>query len=187
MENIKNEEYVDKILIWAKERGIDKQTPAVSFSKVIEEISETIDATVQKVDPESNLTAVEDGLGDIAVTLINFFHNSHLFSDEEIKQGINNKMIETRVKRANVNSFVRGDATLICNLVNDLGSIYADFLRNEKHTWLLSDTFFQIEMICRNYKGLTLNKCLSHSYDEIKNRKGKTQHDTFVKEADLSN
>lgn len=179
-----NEEYVDKILVWAKEREIDKQPPAVSFSKVIEEIGETIDATVQKENPEDNLTEIEDSLGDVVVTLINFFHNSHLFSDEEIKQSISNKTLEVRVNRMKIYGGTQYDANLICNLVNDLGSIYADFLRNEKHFWLLNDTFFQVEMLCQNYK-LTLNKCLEHSYNEIKHRKGKTQHNTFVKEADL--
>lgn len=179
---MKNEKYVDLILSWAKERKIDQQIPAVSLSKVVEEISETLTAIEQKDKLE-----IKDGLGDIAITLINYFNSMHIFNVDEIKTFVSEESITNDKKMSETNIDYRFNT-----IVKNLGKLQSGFvLRNQKDnqkqlTEYAKQIFQNLEMIIEFFN-LNLNTVLEFCYNEIKDRDGKIIENVYVKNADLKN
>ena len=78
---MKYEELEQKVIEWAKEKGIlDKATPLTQLIKTQEELDETREALIALKAAEGNpdkqiarsqaLAEVEDGIGDMLVTII---------------------------------------------------------------------------------------------------------------------
>lgn len=58
-------ELIEKVEQWSKNKGLDQAEPSKQFLKCVEEIGECVAALAR-----GNHEALEDGIGDVIVTLI---------------------------------------------------------------------------------------------------------------------
>ena len=165
------QELVPLIQEWAKEREIYKQlTPFDELLKTHEEVGELIKACYDNDKP-----AIQDAIGDIMVTLINY---CNLIGEDFVnlyKTSLNQtKHVTTKtISAVNANSYV---AKMITDEI-------VSFYKNE-----ITYTFYNIldvlnEMrLVTELEGTTLEACLNLAYNEIKDRKGKIINGKFVKD-----
>ncbi len=71
-------------------------------------------------------------------------------------------------------------------IIEEVGETAAALARNDKLALMdgIGDVVVTL-IILGQQNGVTLEDCLSHAYDEIKNRQGKMINGVFVKESDL--
>ena len=164
------QELVPLIHQWAKERGIfDKSTLFDQLLKTHEEVGELIKACYDD-DP----LAIQDAIGDVMVTLINYCYFKKIDFVKVYKQ------IQYDDSEA---------INIYCALtVNDT---IAFFLRDLFYSWnkpLKVTIFSTVSNILRNLQNITINnnttleECLNIAYNEIKNRKGRIINGKFVKD-----
>jgi hypothetical protein len=167
--NLTIQELVPLIQEWAKEREIYKKI--TSFNQLLkthEEVGELIKACY-----DDNRPAIQDAIGDVMVTLINYCYFKKIDFVKVYEQ------IQYDDSEA---------INLYCALtVND---IIAFFLRNiiySSYKPLKETIFSTVSHILRNLQNITINdnttleECLNIAYNEIKNRKGKIINGKFIK------
>ena len=169
-QNLTIQELVPLIQEWAKEREIYEQL--TSFDEILkthEEVGELIKACYDDYRP-----AIQDAIGDVMVTLINYCYFK-------------------KIDFVKVYEQIQYDDSEAINIyyaltVND---IIAFFLRDLFYSWnkpLKAKIFSTVSHILRNLQNITINdnttleECLNIAYNEIKNRTGRIINGKFVKD-----
>lgn len=156
---------------WAKEREIYEQlTPFDELLKTHEEVGELIKACYDDDKP-----AIQDAIGNVMVTLINYCYFIKLDAIKHIKQA--------------VDLSVTGYYTIsyVINAHNALGRLISLYVWNEGKE-ISEPSGLRIFSILHylngiaHLEGTTLEECLNLAYNEIKNRKGKIINRKFIKD-----
>ena len=164
------QELVPLIQEWAKERKIYEQlTPFDELLKTHEEVGELIKACYDNDKP-----AIQDAIGDVMVTMINYCYFIELDAIKHIKQA--------------VDLSVTGYYTIsyVINAHNALGRLISLYVWNEGKE-ISEPSGLRIFSILHylngiaHLEGTTLEECLNIAYNEIKNRKGKVINRKFIK------
>mgnify|MGYP000220271087 CR=1 FL=1 len=170
------QELNQKIVDWAKERGIDKNgTVEGQVLKTVEEMSELIKGICK-----DDIDLIKDSIGDVYVTLV----IGNMLSQKSID--IYETVMEKKKQRKNLGLKAlknkHEEKIRLLSGVSD-GIDYILIYQSYERTaidgivyWLLS--------IVHTYD-TTLKECVELAYNEIKNRKGKVVDGVFVKEGDL--
>ena len=168
------QELVPLIHQWAKERKIYEQlTPFDELLKTHEEVGELIKACYDNDKP-----AIQDAIGDVMVTLINYCYMERIDVLEQI-----NDVLNFESKRAD------SKVVLALNIQNSLNRLmHANFrlLGIGGETPFLF--FYEIITIIGYLDDIaflektTLEECLNIAYNAIKDRKGKIINGKFIKE-----
>ena len=169
--NLTIQELVPLIQEWAKEREIYEQlTPFDELLKTHEEVGELIKACYDNDKP-----AIQDAIGDVMVTMINYCYFIELDAIEYIKQA--------------VDLSVTGYYTIsyVMNAHNALGRLISLYVWNEgkeisKPSGLRIFSILHYLNGIAHLEGTTLEECLNIAYNEIKNRKGIIINRKFIKE-----
>ena len=164
------QELVPLIHQWAKERGIfDKSTPFDQLLKTHEEVGELIKACYDN-DPID----IQDAIGDVMVTLINYCYFKKIDFVKVYKQ------IQYDDSEA---------INIYCALtVNDIIAFFLRVIANSSYKPLKVTIFINVRNILRNLQNITINnnttleECLNVAYNEIKNRKGRIINGKFIKD-----
>ena len=166
------QELVPLIQKWAKEREIYEQlTPFDELLKTHEEVGELIKACY-----DNNRSAVQDAIGDVMITLINYCYFKEVDFIPIIKKSLRRPnttrvslwFIALQVNRT-LNSLIFDEAR--CNVFDTLEYIsftVCEMLKPLNRLALLEDT--------------TLEECLNIAYNEIKDRKGIIINGKFIKD-----
>ena len=157
-------ELVPLIQEWAKEREIyEKLTPFDELLKTHEEVGELIKA------------AIQDAIGDVMITMINYCYFIELDAIEYIKQA--------------VDLSVTGYYTIsyVMHAHNALGRLISLYVWNEgkeisEPSGLRVFSILHYLNGIAHLEGTTLEECLNLAYNEIKNRKGKIINGKFIKD-----
>ena len=169
--NLTIQELVPLIQEWAKEREIYKKiTRFNQLLKTHEEVGELIKACYDNDKP-----AIQDAIGDVMVTLINYCYFIELDAIKYIKQA--------------VDLSVTGYYTIsyVINAHNALGRLISLYVWNEgkeisEPSGLRVFSILHYLNGIAHLEGTTLEECLNIAYNEIKNRKGKIINGKFVKD-----
>ena len=168
------QELVPLIQEWAKERGIfDKSTPFDQLLKTHEEVGELIKACYDNDKP-----AIQDAIGDVLVTLINYCYKKRIDVLEQINEVLNfeRKITDSKVVLA----------LSIQNSLTRLMNANFRLLRIGGETPFLY--FYEIITMIGYLDDIaflensTLEECLNIAYNEIKNRTGKMINGKFVQD-----
>ena len=165
------QELVPLIHQWAKEREIYEQlTPFDELLKTHEEVGELIKACY-----DNDKTAIQDAIGDVMITMINYCYFIELDAIEYIKQA--------------VDLSVTGYYTIsyVINAHNALGRLISLYVWNEgkeisKPSGLRVFSILHYLNGIAHLEGITLEECLNIAYNAIKNRKGKIINGKFIKD-----
>ena len=165
-------ELVPLIQEWAKEREIYEQlTPFDELIKTHEEVGELIKACYDNDKP-----AIQDAIGDVMVTLINYCYFKEVDFISIIKKSL---------ERPNT---TRVSLWFIALEVNrSLNSLIFDEARNNVFD-TLEYVSFTVHYIMRPLNSIalledsSLEECLNIAYNEIKNRTGRIINRKFVKD-----
>ena len=163
------QELVPLIHQWAKERGIfDNLTPFDQLLKTHEEVGELIKACYDDYKP-----AIQDAIGDVMVTLINYCYFKKIDFVKVYKQ-----ILYDDSEAINI----------YCALtVNDIIAFFLRVIANSSYKPLKVTIFINVINILRNLQNITINNntslevCLNIAYNEIKNRTGKIINGKFIK------
>ena len=156
------QELVPLIQEWAKEKKIyEELTPFDELLKTHEEVGELIKACYDNDKP-----AIQDAIGDVMITMINYCYFIELDAIKYIKQA--------------VDLSVTGYYTIsyVINAHNALGRLISLYVWNEGKE-ISEPSGLRIFSILHylngiaHLEGTTLEECLNLAYNEIKNRKGK--------------
>ena len=166
------QELVPLIQEWAKEREIyEKITRFNQLLKTHEEVGELIKACYDNDKP-----AIQDAIGDVLVTLINYCYMVEENVNHIIKHALNSSP-DTKSPPVRLAIFSE--------------VILTDLLRYEckqgfklSHISPYSNTLYIIKNLISIalLESTTLEECLNIAYNEIKNRKGKMINGKFVKD-----
>ena len=164
------QELVPLIHQWAKEREIyERLTPFDELLKTHEEVGELIKACYDNDKP-----AIQDAIGDVTVTLINYCYFIELDAIKYIKQA--------------VDLSVTGYYTIsyVINAHNALGRLISLYVWNEgkeisEPSGLRVFSILHYLNGIAHLEGTTLEECLNLAYNEIKDRKGKVINRKFIK------
>lgn len=159
------QEIVNKIVQWHIDRNlIEGATDEGQFKKLMSEFGEYSDNLAKD-------RCVKDDIGDIGVVLINI--------------AARNNLVPYII--ASKTNFVGVSYHELHYCLHEIG--YYMHCENGVH---YVDTLKQTisnawNALCRtaNNHGCTMQSCLEHAYDDIKDRKGKMINGTFIKEDDL--
>ena len=200
----KIEDLYDKVTEWAKSKGIDKQLPKDGLSKVGEESGEVVDALLA-----NKRDAMEDALGDLMVTIINFGNELNLPMKDIIADGLHRGTVMNGFKRDSLEKKIAENAIHrvfqtngeeihtqafqvlnICSCIQQISSLLIrddkEQTNSEQIKQLLDEIIMHIEILAPEFKLEPLN-CLTEAYNVIKGRTGKMKNGVFVKDADLKN
>ena len=155
---------------WAKERGIfDNLTPFDELLKTHEEVGELIKACY-----DDDRLAIQDAIGDVMVTLINYCYFKKIDFVKVYEQ---------------IQYDDSEDINIYCALtVNDIIALFLRDILYSSHKPLKVTIFRTVSHILRNLQNITINdnttleECLNIAYNEIKNRKGKIINGKFIKD-----
>ena len=168
-QNLTIQELVPLIQEWAKEREIYEQlTPFDELLKTHEEVGELIKACYDNDKP-----AIQDAIGDVMVTLINYCYI------------VNTDFLE-------VYEQIKYDDSEDINIdfaftVNDIISLFLRDVFYSNYNPLKVTIFRVVINILRNLHNIainedtTLEECLNIAYNEIKARKGIIINGKFIK------
>ena len=167
------QELVPLIQEWAKERKIyEKLTPFDELLKTHEEVGELIKACYDNDKP-----AIQDAIGDVLVTLINYCYKKRIDVLEQINEVLNfeRKITDSKVVLA---LSIQNSLTRLMNanfrflgIAGEKPFLY--FYEIITIIGYLDDIAF--------LENTTLKECLNIAYNEIKNRKGKIINGKFIK------
>jgi len=170
-QNLTIQELVPLIQEWAKEREIYEQlTPLDELLKTNEEVGELIKACY-----DNDKTAIQDAIGDVMVTLINYCYFIELDVIKHIKQAV-----ELSVTGYYTISYAM-------HAHNALGRLISLYVWNEGKK-ISEPSGLRIFSILHylngiaHLEGTTLEECLNIAYNEIKNRKGIIINGKFIKD-----
>nr|DAK60769.1 MAG TPA: NTP-PPase-like protein [Caudoviricetes sp.] len=172
--NLTIQELVPLIQEWAKEREIYEQlTPFDELLKTHEEVGELIKACYDNDKP-----AIQDAIGDVIVTLINYCYMERIDVLEQI-----NDVLNFERKRAD------SKVVLALNIQDSLNRLMC---ANFRLIGIGGETpflyFYEIITIIGYLDDIaflentTLEECLNIAYNEIKNRKGRIINRKFIKD-----
>lgn len=164
------QELVPLIHQWAKERKIYEQlTPFDELLKTHEEVGELIKACY-----DNDKTAIQDAIGDVMITMINYCYFIKLDAIKHIKQA--------------VDLSVTGYYTIsyVINAHNALGRLISLYVWNEgkeisEPSGLRVFSILHYLNGIAHLEGTTLEECLNLAYNEVKNRTGKIINRKFIK------
>ena len=165
------QELVPLIQEWAKERGIfDKSTPFDQLLKTHEEVGELIKACYDNDKP-----AIQDAIGDVLVTLINYCH----FIEQDIINGIK-QVFELSASELEIILLVMGVYRSLGKLMS-INMWEKDGESSETSGIIVFSIVYYLNNIAR-LENTSLEECLNIAYNEIKNRTGKMINGKFVKD-----
>ena len=165
------QELVPLIQEWAKERKIyEELTPFDELLKTHEEVGELIKACYENDKP-----AIQDAIGDVMVTLINYCHFIELDVIKNIKQAVELSVSELDI------------ISRVIEVYRSLGRLISINIRNEGEK-LSKPSEIRVFSIAHSLNEIallentTLEECLNIAYNEIKGRKGRMINGKFVKD-----
>ena len=169
------QELVPLIQEWAKKRGIfDKSTPFDQLLKTHEEVGELIKACYDNDKP-----AIQDAIGDVMVTLINYCYFMKIDAWIQINDVLNIGD-ETKEDKVILSLYtLRELSSLMNSTFITMGRTY------EEQPKTIFFNFSYIIYYLNNIailENTTLEECLNLAYNEIKGRKGKMINGKFVKD-----
>lgn len=161
------QELVPLIQEWAKERKIyEELTPFEELLKTHEEVGELIKSCYDNDKP-----AIQDAIGDVMVTLINYCYMVKEDSEQVINEGLTMKPDKVAAK---------------VRLAIHVGMVLSEMLRfeykRERPPLYCSPCLIRGINSIALLKNTTLEECLNIAYNEIKNRTGKMINGKFVKD-----
>ena len=173
-QNLTIQELVPLIQEWAKEREIYEQlTPFDEILKTHEEVGELFKACYDDDRP-----AIQDAIGDVMVTLINYCYMERIDVLEQINDVLNfeRKRADSKVVLAlniqdSLTRLMNANFRLL-GIGGGTPSLY--FYEIITMIGYLDDIAF--------LESTTLEECLNLAYNEIKNRTGKMINGKFVKD-----
>lgn len=170
--NLTIKELVPLIHQWAKERKIYEQlTPFDELLKTHEEVGELIKACYDNDKP-----AIQDAIGDVMVTLINYCYMVEEDSEFLIRQALTMRLDKGSkpVRMAIYTEY------LLNNLLRkECGQGFKIIPYSPHHRLLyMINELHSIALLEES----TLEECLNIAYNEIKNRKGKIINRKFIKD-----
>ncbi|THA08983.1 MazG-like family protein [Rodentibacter pneumotropicus] len=160
---------------WAEERNlIEGSTPQKQFIKLMEEFGELCSGV-----SKNKVDVVKDSIGDCFVVSIILckqlglsncidFYNSDVI--DEYRDG---KYEDTSTTEQ------------LLEAVHNLGAISIPINQGWKFQKEWLELFFINLVIISLFNNLSFKDCVQHSYDQIKDRKGKIIDGVFVKQSDL--
>lgn len=159
---------------WAKEREIYKKiTRFNQLIKTHEEVGELIKACY-----DNDKTAIQDAIGDVMVTLINYCYKERIDVLEQINDVLNFEEKRGYIKvqlalniQDSLNRLMHANFRLI-GIGGETPFLY--FYEITSIIGYLDDIAF--------LENTSLEECLNLAYHEIKNRKGKMINGKFVKD-----
>ena len=168
-QNLTIQELVPLIQEWAKEREIYKKI--TSFNQLLkthEEVGELIKACYDDDRP-----AIQDAIGDVMVTLINYCYFK-------------------KIDFVKVYEQIKYDDSEDINIyyaltINDIISLFLRDILYSSHKPLKVTILRTVSHILRNLQNITINdnttleECLNIAYNEIKNRTGRIINGKFIK------
>ena len=169
--NLTIQELVPLIQEWAKERGIyERLTPLDELLKTHEEVGELIKACYDNDKP-----AIQDAIGDVMITMINYCYFIELDAIKYIKQAVDLSVTDYYT------------ISYVMNAHNALGRLISLYVWNEgkeisKPSGLRVFSILHYLNGIAHLEGTTLEECLNIAYNAIKNRKGKIINGKFIKE-----
>ena len=160
------QELVPLIQEWAKERKIyEELTPFDELLKTHEEVGELIKACY-----DNDKLAIQDAIGDIMVTLINYCYMVEDDSEHVINEGLTMEPDKIAAK---------------VRLAIHVGMVLSEILRFEykrkRPPLYCSPCLVRGINSIALLKNTTLEECLNIAYNEIKNRTGRMINGKFVK------
>ena len=169
-QNLTIQELVPLIQEWAKEREIYEQL--TSFDEILkthEEVGELIKACYDDDRP-----AIQDAIGDVMVTLINYCYFK-------------------KIDFVKVYEQIQYDDSEVINLycaltVNDIIALFLRDIIYSSYKPLKVTILRTVSHILRELQNITINdnttleECLNIAYNEIKDRKGKIINRKFIKD-----
>ena len=169
------QELVPLIQEWAKERCIfKKSTPIDQLLKTHEEVGELIKACYDNDKP-----AIQDAIGDVMVTLINYCYFMKIDAWIQINDVLNIGD-ETKEDKVILSLYtLRELSSLMNSTFITMGRTY------EEQSKTIFFNFSYIIYYLNNIailENTTLEECLNLAYNEIKNRTGKMINGKFVKD-----
>lgn len=172
-QNLTIQELVPLIHQWAKERGIfDKITPFHQLLKTHKEVGELIKACYDNDKP-----AIQDAIGDVMVTLINYCY--FVFKNKDFTiEIINARYMFDSFEGSSTINYLGYIAKTLIDLFNE------EFLLQENNN-CPRNVFFRLSHISQLLEKIaqdentTLEECLNIAYNEIKSRKGKMINGKF--------
>jgi hypothetical protein len=169
-QNLTIQELVPLIQEWAKEREIYEQlTPFDEILKTHEEVGELFKACYDDDRP-----AIQDAIGDVMVTLINYCYFK-------------------KIDFVKVYEQIQYDDSEVINLycaltVNDIIALFLRDIIYSSYKPLKVTILRTVSHILRELQNITINdnttleECLNIAYNEIKDRKGKIINRKFIKD-----
>lgn len=157
----------EKIIEWAKERGLDEKGTVEGQSiKTAEEMAELI-----KGISKGDIDLIKDSVGDTYVTLV---IGNMLDEDLDLEEHYEevNRNLETYLEENKKEE------------IDCLAQSITDVIRNGYDEDTLYYGLANLMAIADIYE-LDFKDCIRFAYNEIANRKGKMINGTFVKEEDL--
>lgn len=168
------QELVPLIHQWAKERKIYEQlTPFDELLKTHEEVGELIKACY-----DNDKLAIQDAIGDVMVTMINYCYMERIDVLEQINDVLNFEGKRSYSKVV-LSLSIQDSLTRLMHANFRLSGIGVEtpflyFYEIITIIGYLDDIAF--------LENTTLEECLNIAYNEIKNRKGKIINGKFVKD-----
>ncbi len=161
-------ESIEKVRVWARERGINTLSPLSQLLGAIDELGEVRKAIRGGIE---NSFEIKRELGDVLVQLINY----------ELKLGHLPDSITTATQQV---SIVGEDTNeVLFTLVQTLCVVHAGY---GEERFIRRNTFYSLfNELCRRY-GTTPQAALDAAYEKIKDREGRLVGDKYVKKEDLN-
>ena len=159
-------DFVENVQRWSRERGIyEHSTALMQLYKSISEYGELVDGLAKK-----NKQEVKDGIGDVAVTLVNVAAMLNISLEREV-------------------DLLRLDCItnrLVYSLHASLGRLLDEVTKSDVCAAgvdaALHSSLYALRGVAHN-EGLDFGECLQTAWDAIKHRKGKmVPGGVFVKE-----
>lgn len=173
-------DYIDKIIDWADERGLNKvEILPMQLEKSREENAELTQAiTKYELGNKDAIVEIKDAIGDIYVTLVVAFkllkpRDTVYYTFKSIVLWHSKDELET-------------DWTCFSGLLRKMdNNLYETFIKEEKVDeelfGMMITSVNLIDGIAKKYN-LELVECVDYAYNEIKNRTGKMIDGSFVKD-----
>lgn len=170
-----------EIIEWAHERNlINPDFMKSQMLKVVSEVGELTEAVVgswYKSDSDWH-EKCKDGVGDVLVTLIILLEQHNQIPD--VKAIDIQDLYQKALYFAQSNHALPRETLGLFVIVGDLADV-VNKGQFEKMQNLIGEALIKLVQISKHL-ALSLQGCLDHAYEEIKNRKGKTVGGTFIKE-----
>lgn len=159
MKQIELIEYILKIEKWANDRNLIKgSTPEKQTLKLMEEFGEMCSGIIRNDEKE-----IKDAIGDCFIGLV-------ILSKQ---LNVNHELLITGSS---------GSCSGVHSLAISLGKLCFDYINNVENKILTCAR--KISRVA-NIFNFTIEECVMHAYEQIKDRKGRMIDGVFIKESDL--